>query len=73
MLFIFTRRQLHLKKPMLRVQLFKLRSFCLLTLIGMLAFMVLIGTEQLVPIFAENVLGLSSLQSGLILLPGGQS
>ncbi|MCC7666063.1 DHA2 family efflux MFS transporter permease subunit [Liquorilactobacillus satsumensis] len=70
LLFIFTRRQLHLKKPMLRVQLFKLRSFCLLTLIGMLAFMVLIGTEQLVPIFAENVLGLSSLQSGLILLPG---
>ncbi|KRL05760.1 multidrug resistance protein B [Liquorilactobacillus oeni DSM 19972] len=70
LLFVFTRRQLQLKKPMLRVQLFKLRSFRLFTLVGMLAFMVLIGTEQLIPIFVENVKGLSSMQAGFVLLPG---
>ena len=70
LLFFFCTRQLHLKQPLLKIQILKIPSFLLLTLIGMLAFMVLIGTEQIIPIFAENVKGLSSMQAGLILLPG---
>ncbi|KRN89239.1 MFS transporter [Ligilactobacillus ceti] len=69
-LVIFVRRQLKLKQPMLKVDLFKKPSFRLLTLVGMLVFMVLLGTEQLLPIFTVNVLGISSMASGLILLPG---
>lgn len=68
--FIFVRRQLRLDDPMLKVQIVKFRSFRLMTLVGLLAFMVLLGTEQMIPIFAEGVLHVSSMQSGMILLPG---
>ena len=69
-LFIFVKRQLRLKQPMLKVQLVKNRSFRLMTLVGICAFMVLLGTEQMLPIFTQNVLHLNSMVSGMILLPG---
>ncbi len=55
---------------MLKVQIFKYSSFRLMTLVGIFAFMLLLGTEQLLPIFTENVLHTGSFISGLILLPG---
>lgn len=67
---LFVHRQLHLTNPMLKVQIFKYSSFRLMTLVGIFAFMILLGTEQLIPIFTENVLGMGSFASGLILLPG---
>jgi DHA2 family multidrug resistance protein-like MFS transporter len=67
---VFVKRQLRLKNPMLKVQIFKYSSFRLMTLVGIFAFMVLLGTEQLLPIFTENVLHVGSFMSGLILLPG---
>ncbi|MDC7952568.1 DHA2 family efflux MFS transporter permease subunit [Liquorilactobacillus mali] len=70
LLTIFYKRQLLLTQPVLKVQILKVRSFSLLTVIGLLAFMVLIGTEQIIPIFVENVQGLNSMQAGFILLPG---
>ncbi|GAB9259357.1 MFS transporter [Ligilactobacillus animalis] len=69
-LFVFVKRQLRLKQPMLKVQLVKNRSFRLMTLVGICAFMVLLGTEQMLPIFTQNVLHLNSMVSGMILLPG---
>ncbi|MGN1280043.1 MAG: MFS transporter, partial [Limosilactobacillus sp.] len=48
---IFVKRQLHLANPMLKVQIFKYSSFRLMTIVGIFAFMVLLGTEQLLPIF----------------------
>ncbi|MGM9891267.1 DHA2 family efflux MFS transporter permease subunit [Limosilactobacillus sp.] len=66
----FVHRQLHLTNPMLKVQIFKYSSFRLMTLVGIFAFMILLGTEQLMPIFTENVLKMGSFTSGLILLPG---
>lgn len=67
---IFVKRQLHLKNPMLKVQIFKYSSFRLMTIVGIFAFMVLLGTEQLMPIFTENISKVGSFMSGLILLPG---
>ncbi|WP_242361044.1 MFS transporter [Limosilactobacillus antri] len=67
---LFVRRQLHLANPMLKVQIFKYSSFRLMTLVGIFAFMILLGTEQLIPIFTENVLKMGSFASGLVLLPG---
>lgn len=67
---IFVKRQLHLTNPMLKVQIFKYSSFRLMTIVGIFAFMVLLGTEQLMPIFTENVTHTGSFVSGLILLPG---
>ena len=69
-LFIFIKRQLRLKQPMLKVQLVKNRPFRLMTLVSICAFMVLLGTEQMLPIFTQNVLHLDSMVSGMILLPG---
>lgn len=66
----FINRQLHLKSPMLKVTIFKYSSFRLMTIIGLLAFMIMLGTEQVYPIFTEKVLNTSSLTSGLILFPG---
>ena len=69
-IYFFVKRQLRLKNPMLKVQIFKYPSFRLMTFVGIFAFMLLLGTEQLVPIFTENILGMGSFKSGLILLPG---
>lgn len=66
----FVHRQLHLKRPMLKVTIFKYPSFRLMTLVGLLAFMIMLGTEQVYPIFTEKILHTSSLTSGLILFPG---
>lgn len=67
---IFAKRQLHLKNPMLKVQIVKYPSFRWMTAVGVFAFMILLGTEQLMPIFTEKVIGMGSFMSGLILLPG---
>lgn len=48
---LFVHRQLHLTNPMLKVQIFKYSSFRLMTLVGIFAFMILLGTEQLIPNF----------------------
>ena len=69
-LYAFVRRQLKLENPMLKVQIFKKPSFRLMTIVTICIFMILLGTEQMMPIFSENVLGDSTFVAGLILLPG---
>ncbi|MCR5524470.1 MAG: MFS transporter [Lactobacillus sp.] len=66
----FVKRQLHLKNPMLKVQIFTYPSFRWMTIVGVFTFMVLLGTEQLIPIYTEKIIGMGSFLSGLILLPG---
>lgn len=67
---VFTKRQLRLKNPMLKVQIFTYPSFRWMTIVGIFTFMVLLGTEQLMPIYTEKIIGMGSFLSGLILLPG---
>lgn len=69
-LTIFVKRQLKLENPMLKVQIFKKPSFSLMTIVTICIFMILLGTEQMLPIFSENVLSDSTFVAGLILLPG---
>lgn len=66
----FVKRQLHLKNPMLKFQIFTYPSFRWMTIVGVFTFMVLLGTEQLIPIYTEKIIGMGSFLSGLILLPG---
>lgn len=70
LIIIFVKRQLKLKDPMLKVTIFKNRSFRLMTLIAILGFMVLLGTEQMVSIFCQDVSHLTSMEAGMVLLPG---
>lgn len=69
-LTLFVARQLRLKDPLLKVTIMADPRFCLMTMVGILAFMILLGTEQLVPIYAENIRHTGSFTSGMILLPG---
>ncbi|WP_249670475.1 MDR family MFS transporter [Bacillus altitudinis] len=69
-LFFFILRQSNLKRPMLEFGVFKFAIFSLTTFLGMLVFALLIGTETILPLYTQNVRGLSALDTGLILLPG---
>jgi DHA2 family lincomycin resistance protein-like MFS transporter len=70
-MIVFVRRQLTLQltdSALLDLRVFASRNFTVaLLLVAILMF----GTIILLPLYLQNVLGLSTLQTGLLLLPGG--
>lgn len=66
----FILRQLKLKEPMLEFRVFKNPTFTITTIIAMLVFVGMISSETILPIYIQNMLGYTALQSGLMLLPG---
>ncbi|MGZ9809639.1 MDR family MFS transporter [Pseudoroseicyclus sp. H15] len=73
-LALFIWRQLILgpkEKALLDLRTFKVRVFTVSVVMMGLAMMSLFGMIILLPLFMQNVLGLSALTSGLLLLPGG--
>ena len=73
-LAVFVFRQLSLQRtgyPLLDLRTFKSRNFTVSVLLMAIMMMALFGTIILLPIYLQNVLGLSTLQTGLLLLPGG--
>ncbi len=67
---LFIWRQVRLDKPMLEFRVFQFRIFTLAIVITMAVLISLIGAETLLPLFMQNVLLFSPLESGLMLLPG---
>lgn len=70
----FAWRQIALQRrdaPLLDLRVFRERTFSVATAMFVVAMMALFGTIILIPLFAQNVLGLSVLETGLMLLPGG--
>jgi len=67
---LFIWRQLVLETPMLEFRIFKYRTFTLAIVITMTVMISLIGAETLLPLFMQNVLQFTPLESGLMLLPG---
>ena len=57
--------------PLLDLRAFGYRMFTLSTALLMVAMLALFGVIILLPIYLQDVRGLDSLQTGLILLPGG--
>jgi DHA2 family lincomycin resistance protein-like MFS transporter len=57
--------------PLLDLRTFNSRNFTVSVLLMASMMMALFGTIILLPIYLQNVLGLSTLQTGLLLLPGG--
>ena len=57
--------------PLLDLRTFESRNFTVSVLLMATMMMALFGTVILLPIYLQNVLGLSTLQTGLLLLPGG--
>lgn len=66
----FILRQLRLDVPILEFRVFKNKIFTLTTILGMLAFMSLIGAAVIMPLYMQNMLGFTAFESGLMLLPG---
>lgn len=69
-LVLFIRRQFKLKQPILEFRVFKHKIFTLTTALGMIVFMAMIGSAVVMPLFMQNMLHFSPLESGLVLLPG---
>lgn len=66
--FIF--RQLKLDEPILEFRVFKNGIFTLTTALGMVVFIAMIGASIVLPLYMQNMLGFTALNSGLVLLPG---
>ena len=62
--------QLQMDKPFLDMSVFKSKQFTITTILVSLAMMAMIGVEMVLPIYMQNIRGLSPLKSGLTLLPG---
>ncbi|GAA0611411.1 MDR family MFS transporter [Virgibacillus siamensis] len=69
-LAVFILRQLRMQHPMLEFRVFKYRIFTIATVIGMITFLGLIGSETLIPLYMQNMRGFTATESGLVLLPG---
>jgi EmrB/QacA subfamily drug resistance transporter len=69
-LLIFILMQLRMAQPILEFRVFKYPVFTLSTIIGMIGFMGLIGSETLIPLFMQNMRGFSAMDSGIAILPG---
>lgn len=69
-LLFFVLRQLRIQVPMLEFRVFKNPIFTLSVILPMIAFLGLIGTETLVPLYMQNMRGFSAMESGIAILPG---
>ncbi len=69
-LAVFILRQLRMQHPMLEFRVFKHKIFTIGTVIGMITFLGLIGSETLIPLYMQNMRGFTAMESGLVLLPG---
>jgi len=70
--FIQRQRSLQsLERPLLDLRTFCSSNFSLAVILMAVLMMSLFGTLILLPIYLQNVLGLTTLRTGLLLLPGG--
>lgn len=70
-IYLFVKRNLHSKQPMLNVSLFSNKTFSLAVIISMLGLMVISGISNVMPMYIQTIAGRSATMSGLIVLPGG--
>ena len=71
---VFVLRQLRLQKseaPLLDLRAFTFRMFTVSVLLLVVAMIALFGSVILLPLYLQEVRGLTSLETGLALLPGG--
>lgn len=67
---LFIWRELVAEQPMLNLSVFKNKQFSLTIAIGAFVALAMYSVELLTPVYIQNILGHSTLQTGLILLPG---
>ena len=70
-LLIYCRRQLKMEHPILNLNAFKTRSFCIGTLLIMFNFGITLSAMYILPQYLQNGLGYSVTMAGILMLPGG--
>lgn len=70
-LFLFSIRQFKMDQPMINLRVFKYPMFTLGLAAVFIAFMVILSSAILLPLYLQTGLGLAAVTAGLILLPGG--
>ncbi|WP_434122178.1 MFS transporter [Salinicoccus roseus] len=66
----FIRRQFSIPTPVLNLDLFRNRTFSLAIILIFINMMLLLSTETILPMFAQDALGTSAFLSGFLLVPG---
>ncbi|MCX7571860.1 MDR family MFS transporter [Tumebacillus sp. DT12] len=69
-LILFVWRQLNMERPMLEIRVLKYGIFTLATGIATIVFIAMMGINLLLPLYLQQMRGVSALDSGLMLLPG---
>jgi DHA2 family multidrug resistance protein-like MFS transporter len=67
--FLFVQRQLHLEHPMLDLKLFRNRTFSSSLTVNFVGGIVGTGTYLFITLYLQNVVGISPLATGLLLVP----
>jgi MFS transporter, DHA2 family, lincomycin resistance protein len=70
----FVTRQLHLQRtgsPLMDMRTLRHSTYARALLLMSVAFMTMLGSMILLPLFLQNLRGLSPLQTGLLVMPGG--
>lgn len=67
---VFVRRQLNLKTPLLQLRVLETKVFSYATIISMIVNAALIAGTIIMPIYLQNILHFTAMQSGLVMLPG---
>ncbi|MET9339338.1 MDR family MFS transporter [Nonomuraea sp. NPDC003804] len=71
---VFVVRQLKLQKrgvPLLDLRTLRHRTYTVALIMMSVAFMSMLGSMILLPLYLQNIRGLSALQTGLLVMPGG--
>ena len=69
-LIIFILRQLKLDEPLLQIRIYKYPMFALSSAISVVVSMSMFSAMILMPIYIQNIKGISPIDSGLLMLPG---
>ncbi|MEH7355039.1 DHA2 family efflux MFS transporter permease subunit [Neobacillus drentensis] len=69
-LIMFILRQLKLEEPLLNFRIYKYPMFALSSVISMVVNMALFSGMLLLPIYVQNLRGISPMDAGLLLMPG---
>lgn len=70
-LLFFVIGMLMVREPMLDLRAFRYPMFSLVTVLMLVLMMSMFSTMIMLPLFLQNILGLSALAAGLVLMPGG--
>lgn len=69
-LVLFVLRQITMKEPMMNLRVFKHPMFIVGLLMVLSCMMIILSSMIILPLFLQNGMGLSALETGLMLLPG---